>query len=161
MLARIAAPATAVRAHEELFAYWASLRREGRLPGRRDLDPGCFKPHLPTITLIDVRRTPLDFRIRLAGTALYDLYGREITGLDCAGAYASDASYWRDSLTAVVEQAKPRAGMRPVPAGEARGLSVMWLRLPLASDGRTVDMILGYDAVIGDINAQPTGIRAA
>jgi len=108
-----------------------------------------------------VTREPLDFRVRLAGTALYDLYGREITGLDCSGAYLADAPYWRDSLAAVVEQRKPRVGMRTAPSGEARGLSVMWMRLPLARDGRNVDMILGYDALIGELAVQPTGIRAA
>jgi len=34
------------------------------------------------------------------------------------------------------------------------------LRLPLASDGRRVDMILGFDAVVG-MSQAATGIRAA
>ena len=29
---QLGAPATAVRAHEELFAYWAGLRQRGALP---------------------------------------------------------------------------------------------------------------------------------
>ena len=28
-------------------------------------------------------------------------------------------------------------------------MSILWLRLPLASNGVDVDMILGYDAVMG------------
>jgi len=44
----------------------------------------------------------------------------------------------------------------------ANHLSLLWLRLPLASNGRDVDMILGYDALIGfQGSANPTGIRAA
>jgi hypothetical protein len=36
----------------------------------------------------------------------------------------------------------------------------MGMRLPLAGDGAEVDMILGYDAVVG-VAADVTGIRAA
>ena len=162
MLAHIAGPASAVRAHEELFGYWASLRAAGRLPGRRDIDPGRFKRHLPTVSLIDVRRDPLEFRIRLAGTGLYGVFGREITGLALEQVHGpAEAAAWRRELTAVAERGRPGVGLTPLAGAEASGLSVMWLRLPLASDGRTVDMILGYDAVIGSLRSAPTGIRAA
>ena len=41
-------------------------------------------------------------------------------------------------------------------------LSVLWLRLPLASNGRDVDMILGYDAPLGpQAEHGYSGIRAA
>jgi hypothetical protein len=42
-------------------------------------------------------------------------------------------------------------------------MSILWLRLPLATNGTEVDMILGYDALVGaqsDIRG-PSGIRAA
>ena len=80
MAAQIGAPGAAVRAHEELFAYWASLRQGARLPGRRHLDPAGIKRLLPTVSLIDVGGAPGDYRMRLAGTGLYGVYGREITG---------------------------------------------------------------------------------
>ena len=56
MMAQSGVPAAAIRAHEELFAYWASLRHGARLPGRRDLDPGGMKRLLPTVSLIYVAR---------------------------------------------------------------------------------------------------------
>ena len=41
-------------------------------------------------------------------------------------------------------------------------LSILWLRLPLASNGSDVDMILGYDALLGAQGESLTsGIRAA
>ena len=61
MAAQMGASAAAARAHEELYAYWAGLRRSGRLPGRDDIHPDDFKRLLPTISLIDVRRDPLEF----------------------------------------------------------------------------------------------------
>jgi hypothetical protein len=40
-------------------------------------------------------------------------------------------------------------------------MSILWLRLPLASNGKDVDMILGYDAVVGAQVESGSGIRAA
>jgi hypothetical protein len=161
MAAQIGAPAVAARAHEELFAYWASLRVAGRLPGRRDVDPGRFKRHLPTISLIDVLREPLDFRMRLAGTGLYNVYGREITGRRLGEVYAGPAvDYWRDELVQVVQEGRPAVGAHNLAWRGASHLSILWLRLPLAANGRDVDMIMGFDAVVG-MSQVATGIRAA
>lgn len=162
MIAQTAAPAFALRAHEELFAYWAS-RRDGRnLPGRKDIDPVGFKRHLPTISLIDVRGDPPQFRVRLAGTGLYAVYGREITGLNIEQVYPADATReWRGRLERVVNGRKPAAGVHSMAWRGASRLSLIWLRLPLSSDGQRVDMILGYDAVVGLRDEPPSGVRAA
>lgn len=161
MAAQIGAPAVAARAHEELFAYWASLRGGGRLPGRRDIDPARFKRHLPTVSLIDVRPEPLDFHVRLAGTGLYGVYGREITGRCLAEVYAgSAADYWRTELSQVVRERRPSVGAHNLAWRGASHLSILWLRLPLATNGWDVDMILGFDAIVG-MSQAATGIRAA
>jgi hypothetical protein len=161
MAAQIGAPAAAVRAHEELFAYWASRRKGAKLPGRRDLDPAEVKRLLPTLSLIDVAREPMDFRIRLAGTGLYDVYGREITGRALSEVYNSAAAdYWRVELQKVVEAGRPAVGVHSLAWRGASHLSILWLRLPLATDGGRVDMILGYDAVIG-MGQVASGVRAA
>ena len=167
MLAQAGAPAAAMRAHEEMFAYWASRRREGgRLPGRAHIHPAHFKRHLPTISLIDVRRTEdgaVRYRLRLAGTGLYGVYGGETTGKDIEQVYAPEAcDYWKGELGRVVAERRPAVGMHSLSWRGAQHLSILWLRLPLASDGREVDMILGYDAPIGGAVASPlSGIRAA
>ena len=160
MAAQIGAPAAAVRAHEELFAYWASRRQGARLPGRRDLAPGDIKRLLPTISLMDVSCDPLDFRVRLAGTALYDVYGREITGRRLSEIYnTAAADYWRSELIQVAA-GKPAVGVHNLAWRGASHLSILWLRLPLAANGTDVDMILGYDAVIG-LGQIVSGVRAA
>lgn len=161
MAAHVGAPAVAVRAHEELFGYWASRRCGGKLPGRRDLHPGDIKRLLPTLSLIDVEPDPLDFRVRLAGTALYDVYGREITGRRLGDIYNSSASdYWRTELAKVVADGRPAVGVHNLAWRGASHLSILWLRLPLASNGGDVDMILGYDAVVG-LGQVSSGVRAA
>ena len=81
MSAQIGPPAAAIRAHEELFAYWSSLKAGAPLPTRDRLHPEGMKRLLPTVSLIEVLQGDgLDYRMRLAGTGLYHVYGREITG---------------------------------------------------------------------------------
>ena len=163
MAAQMGASAAAARAHEELYAYWARLRQGGKLPGRGDIHPDDFKRLLPTISLIDVDGEPLDFRLRLAGTGLYGVYGREITGRRLGDVYnAGAADYWRRELVKVVEERRPAVGVHSLAWRGASHISILWLRLPLATNGKDVDMILGYDAVVGvQGDTAASGIRAA
>ena len=111
MAAQIGAPAAAIRAHEELFAYWNAVRRGGGLPTRRDIHPGGFKRLLPTVSLIEPPGRSADFRIRLAGTGLYSVYGGEITGRTLGQVYSpAAAEYWRQELGRVVSDRRPRVG---------------------------------------------------
>ncbi|WP_443748522.1 motility/cell cycle regulatory protein MopJ [Asticcacaulis solisilvae] len=157
----------ALRSHEEIFRYWKGLRRRGRLPSRADIDPMQIKRRLPTISLIDVLDPNPDsdavyFRQRLAGTELFDAYGQEITGMTFNKIYtASEAQYWAEALSFVVENRKPNVGLSSMAWRGAKGLSLFWLRLPLASDGVNVDMILGHDALIGKVDLLQSGIRSA
>ena len=153
---------TVLRAHEELFSYWSSLRRKGALPGRLDIDPARIKRLLPTVSLTQVIPNPRDYRFRLAGTGLWSVYGDEITGKRLNDVYsAGPADYWRSELDAVVDKRKPRAGHHNMAWRGAGHVTLLWLRLPLASDGREVDLILGYDAVLAPRAELLSGIRAA
>jgi hypothetical protein len=126
------------------------------------LDPAGIKRLLPGICLIDVRNDPRDYRVRLAGTSLYGVFGGEITGKRLAEIYAPPAAeYWREELDKIVETARPGAGYHALAWRAAAQMTVLWLRLPLAADGRNVDMLLGYDAVVGFSGAEASGGRAA
>jgi len=62
----------------------------------------------------------------------------------------------------VVTERRPGVGVHSLAWKGSPHMSILWLRLPLASNGRDVDMILGYDAVVGAQAAdQHSGIRAA
>lgn len=160
MLAQVGAAAVAARRHEEMLAYWSSLRQNGRIPGRAQIDPGAFKNHLPHVSLIDVRKDG-DYSLRLAGTGLYGVYGREITGRRLEEVYAPEAAaYWRVELERVIEKGRPCVGCHSLSWRGFSKSSLFWIRLPLASDGRRVDMIMGYDAVVG-VPDMTSGIRAA
>jgi hypothetical protein len=163
MMTQTGGPATAVRAHEEIFAYWASKRDGARLPARSSIHPAHFKRHLPTVSLIDVKSDPRDYSLRLAGTGLYSVYGREITGRTLGEVYnAAAADYWRTELDRIVEQRRPGVGVHNFAWRGAGHVSILWLRLPLSTNGEDVDMILGYDALIGTQGGTiASGIRAA
>ncbi|MEI6440857.1 MAG: PAS domain-containing protein [Alphaproteobacteria bacterium] len=164
MTTQIGASAAAARAHQELFAYWAGLKRGPKLPGRSDIRPEDLKRLLPTLSLIDVKSDPLEFRLRLAGTGLYSVYGQEITGRTLRDVYAGpEAEYWETELTKIVQDRRPAVGVQNMAWRAASHISILWLRLPLASNGVDVDMILGFDAVVGmkPETQHHTGIRAA
>ena len=167
MLAHYESPAAAMRAHEELIGYWRRQRTPagGRLPARAHINPAEFKRHLPAVSLTDVRRDAdgwLDYRLRLAGTDLFTVYGQEITGKSLAEVFHNDAPYWRAALDRVVTTRTPQVDIRPLAWRGIGNVSILWLRLPLATNGEEVDMIFGYDALVGgSALRQASGIRAA
>jgi hypothetical protein len=112
--------------------------------------------------LIQVIGEQHDYRLRLAGTGLYGVYGGEITGKSLSDIYnVATADYWRRELDLVVKERRPRAGYHSMAWRGASHMTLLWLRLPLASNGRDVDLILGYDAVLAPARDALTGIRAA
>ncbi len=165
----VKAPATAAKAHSELLAYWTSRKGGRAMPSRADIDPVEIKRHLPQISLMDVASGA--YRLRLAGTGLFSVYGQEITGLGLSDIFAEDElAYWQGELAKVVNGAKPSVGLQDMAWRGHPGLSILWLRLPLSSNGTDVDMILGYDAVVsavapraaqGQGKTLSSGIRAA
>ena len=78
--------------HRRAFAYWRSKAPEGRLPGRRDIDPLDVPDLLPWLTLVDAiwEGTRLRLRCRLIGTEVVIRFGRDITGLYAEEAYPGD-----------------------------------------------------------------------
>lgn len=163
MAAQIGPSAVAIRAHEELFAYWCSLRDDTPAPPRHKVDPAYMKRLLPTVSLIETPKSAgADYRVRLAGTGLYNVYGREITGRSFSEVYnTAAADYWRAELDKVVTDRKPQVGVHSLAWRGASHLSILWIRLPLVTDDDAVGMILGYDAVVGMPAMQSSGIRPA
>jgi hypothetical protein len=132
------------------YDYWFAMTPPGRLPGRQHIAPEDLVALLPRVFLIDVWRDPLRFRYRLVGTEVVWSRQRDPTGR------------WLDEV-------HPEGPLKPIIAdryrfiaqtGSAtwrRGPSV-WLRgaehcvvenclVPLARDGKTVDMIFGISIV--------------
>ena len=125
-----------------LYDYWVSRHRGDMLPSRQDIDPADFKFAVGNVTLIDVLYEPPGFRFRLIGSLMAQRMGWDLTGKMVDE--VPDAEY-REGLLAAYRQMV--ASRQPSTTlyerlidGKNRRFEV--LRLPLASDGTTIDMLL-------------------
>ena len=131
----------------ELFEYWKRKSPPGRLPGRQHIDPTEFSAQLlPYVLLIDVVAGEAGprFKMRLTGTGFVQLVGLEVTGKFFDEVVPPDrGAKVAAAMQETVETAAPvfLEGPFTMPARE-----FLWgkrLFLPLAEDGKTVDMLLG------------------
>lgn len=134
---------------QQMYDYWCKCAGDRDMPMRIDINPGDIPNLLPFVSLIDIEREPLRYRIRLAGTRLYDIYNGEITGkyveeLD----WGSNRDYWISSYRRVVNGALPAQGVVKSPSAQSEHLAQFWLRLPLADSDGVVQMIFSYDAFV-------------
>ena len=134
-----------------LWDYWLARRRDGRLPGRGDIEPIELRNVLGYLYLIDVVRASdqLRFRHRLWGVKAVELFGEEHTGRYVDELSFPGASRIVAVLRAMVADRQPHFWRRPLPPERQLDfVSYRRLALPLASDGETVDQIINL--MVGD-----------
>lgn len=129
---------------QRLYAYWLSRCREDAYPRREDIDPLEIPDLLPNIFLLDVVGDGKDFIFRLAGSLVEDAFNMSLRG-------KSITEIQRDAGTPIpvaqhVEVAQGggpryREGMMRVAGREH--WKTHRLLLPLSSDGRHVDVLMG------------------
>jgi hypothetical protein len=138
-------PATAKPEIVALYDYWRSKApADGLLPGRRHIDPIEIPKLLPHIWLVDVLDDPRRFRVRLLGTAL------AATGTPLrVGDFIVDRLLPEQraaslaEFEAVVKSHEPLWYRGPLNLRhETYVHEVERIFLPLAADGRRVDMLL-------------------
>jgi hypothetical protein len=130
---------------QRLFAYWRGKCRGDQLPGRQHIDPLDFPDLLPHISIFDVVHIggAVRCRIRLMGTANVQLMGADCTGqFFDARMRPEDAARIMVSYRQVIAERRPHFlhGSVAIPGREH--VHYERLLLPLAADGRTVDMLL-------------------
>jgi hypothetical protein len=128
------------------FDYWRSKGDGSRLPGRQHLQMEEMRAFLPFVILFDVvcHGGAYRFRQRLVGTHIVELFGRDTTGQFVDETSAPDHCVpVQARLTEIVETASPRFGVYHPPFPHLDFLEYEHLTLPLASDGRSVDMLFG------------------
>lgn len=129
-----------------LFKVWDGKRAGRTYPARSDFDPLELRPWLGRISLLDVLPgPPMDFRYRLCGSQTVAQYGLDLTGRRFSEAcYIGTPSEAQAAMSELVRIGKVR--YRNDPVGDVRGFASMRERiyLPLAEDGKTIDMILCY-----------------
>lgn len=127
-----------------LYAYWQGLRHGRRAPARSDLDPSDIVSVLPHIGLYDVEENPRRYRIRLLGTRIVSWYGCDLTGryLDEIDFGESAESTFK-TLNDVVDLCVPAHMTGEYVKQDERTIRFERIYLPLSSDGRKVDMVIG------------------
>lgn len=148
------------RKHRALYGYWQGKRpAPDRLPARQHIDPAEIPELLGFLWMTDVVHTGegVRFRERLVGTRMGTLYGRETTGLYFEEIY-SGAHLRRqlDTYTAIVEAGRPHLSRLGVPHPKRDFLIYDRLILPLATDGTTVDLLIGIHAYQPDRGEDPS-----
>jgi hypothetical protein len=128
----------------KLEAYWAGkCRPDGGLPCRADIDPIEMRFALGHVLLVDVERAPRPrFRHRLVGTHIV-----ERAGYDATGRYLDEIPDTELAARVVESYERALATKQPVwqkldDIVDGRSTKLELVRLPLASDGENVDMIL-------------------
>jgi len=128
------------------YDYWQSKRRNERLPDRNDIVPAEMKSFLHHVILMDVERLAdrYRFRQRLVGTHIVELFGRDTTGeyVDQTSAPHHYAAVYA-RLANIVDTGHPSFGIFYPPTPHLYFLEYEHLTLPLASDGRSVDILFG------------------
>jgi len=131
----------------ELHHYWLSRwPAPDLLPGRQHCNPSDIPALLPWVWLADVHRNPLRFKYRLVGTGCVEATGPEITGRwlgEVHPDFRGSALY--PHFEAAAERAQV-AYYRGPPLYISAIYDRKWktlerLILPLAKDGRNVDML--------------------
>jgi len=135
-----------------LYDYWLQkCRALGRLPSRPEIDPGEMKRILRYVILFDVERPKSGagdglyrFRHRLVGTHIVELFDHDLTGL-YVDQTSSAAEYPQvyERLAAVVDCREPVYGHYHAPTPNREFVQYEHLTVPLASDGETIDVLLG------------------
>ncbi|WP_282608312.1 PAS domain-containing protein [Pelagibius sp. Alg239-R121] len=129
---------------DALYSYWKRKRGARAFPSRADIDPTEMPTLLPNIILVDVTsRTPPQFRFRLVGTAIVQLYG-----VDFTGRYLDEIE--TGGMQAIIRRGYEQTVSRAEPCfqeGEVRyqnRFQIHYLRaiLPLGQNDRRVDMLL-------------------
>ncbi len=133
-----------VPAQREIFDYWVSRRGRRLMPRRENIHPRGFVRHLSSVSLVEVERRTFRFRIRVAGTHLREIYGKELTGQYVDEVPALDDAPYKQML----ERPAPLHGVKPVTTYNGGELIQFWLKLPLTENGRGVRKILCYDAYL-------------
>jgi hypothetical protein len=128
----------------QLYEYWQSIHPAEGLPGRQHFDPEAVPRLLSGLRLVEVQREPFRLRYRLVGSKIDRVIGHNFTGRWFDEVHQGDPnlpSLVDDYRIAVFER-RPTWRRGPPRLGyDKRCATIEGIRLPLASDGRTVDMV--------------------
>jgi hypothetical protein len=138
-----------------LTDYWHSKSVGGALPHRDAIDPTEIIVHLPWLFMADVIEGGADYRYRLVGTSIASANYRDVTGRSFRELYGADTTKLegaRLGFDLACSSGAPvytsgRAFWRPDWTYDRFEAAF----LPLSSDGRAINIILGEIAYLAPL----------
>ncbi|MBL8836919.1 MAG: PAS domain-containing protein [Alphaproteobacteria bacterium] len=127
---------------KSLLDLWEAKRAGRALPARADFAMDDLLPWLGHLMLLDVLEGGDDFRFVLYGTALVEIFGFDLTGKRVSEAIPQIGPSPLEEYRRVCATRAPDYVARRSPA-DREYVSITKIALPLSSDGRTIDKILG------------------
>jgi len=140
---------------KSIVDYWLRIGPSDGLPGRQHFDPVDIWDVIPNVWIVDVCGSPPRFRYRVAGTKIAEYVGQEPGGKMMDEVFPHFANTeTRKALLDVVARHAPRWRRgTPTLRHDKNFKTVEQISLPLARDGRTVDMVLSltvYSNIAGE-----------
>ena len=127
-----------------LYDYWRTLGHNGRYPSRRDIDPLAIPDLLPNVFLLDVIGDAQDFVFRLAGSLVEDAFSMPLRGKSIAEIQRSAGTPIPVAQhVEVARGAGPRYREGSMYVAGREHWKVQRLLLPLSSNGRGIDVLMG------------------
>lgn len=127
-----------------IHRYWLGKRGDRKFPGRADIDPIDLAPHLGNVVLIDVERSPLRLRYRLIGTNITHVMNRDSTGRYYDEIYPEPLlRQIYASFQWMLDHGQPLRTFGEAFYPDKNFYHYETLNLPLAANGRDIDMVLG------------------
>ena len=135
-------------ASRELYGYWNRVRGEDKAPHRGAIEPSDIRRILADTFILEVvDRT--NYLVRLAGTRVCGLYGRELKGSNLLDLWrADDRSAMATLAAAVSEDGAVAVVTLEATTDRGAGVAAELLLLPLRHAGPAFDRILGCLATL-------------
>lgn len=128
---------------QALYAYWNAVRRDRLAPRRFEIEPARIPDLLPETFILE-KAAAEQYRFRLAGTRICDVFGTELRGSDILDGWSVED---HDRIVAALRDVTDRGAVAVI-AFEAtferdhtNELEV--IILPLLHTGETIDRLLG------------------
>ena len=129
----------------QLYDYWLRIHPATGLPGRQHFDPEEVARVLSGLRLLEVQREPFRLRYRLIGSKVDRVSGHSFTGRWVDEVHEGDPNLpglIEDYRVTVFERRPTWRRGPPRLRYDKRCALLESLRLPLATDGQEVDMLL-------------------
>lgn len=126
----------------DLYRYWLAARHGRRFAARAELDPLQMRGALGNVSLTEVHRDPLRFRLRLVGTNQTARLGFDPTGMWLHDMPTPEYGQLLTARATTIVERREALLVRNRQFMDDRWYDYETLWLPLAADGETIDMLL-------------------